>query len=182
MKNDRFRIYGIRKEQTIKVIENVGEKIIERKLTPNKISNLDKFIIRGKQQKVVKFSIEKPERFIIEGFEKEEEPEENIEESVVEISILTKPKKILPNIIKRLERFNITGIEQTKEEFVPVKRKGFVEKIKPLFWIMFAVIPATTATPATGVSIFKKFIRKAEKRFASLTSGLLAREKKYWRI
>ena len=131
MKNDRFRIIGIRKEQPIKVIEKVEEKIIEKKLTPNKISNLDKFIIKGKQQKVIKFRIEKPERFIIEGFEKEEEePEENIEESVVEISILTKPKKILPNIIKKLERFNITGIEQPKEEFVPVKRKGFVEKIK----------------------------------------------------
>ena len=31
---------------------------------------------------------------------------------------------------------------------------GFVEKINPLFWIMFAVIPAKTATPATGASIF----------------------------
>ena len=126
--NDRFIIYGIIKERPIKVIEKVEEKIIERKLTPNKISNLDKFIIKGKQQKVIKFRIEKPERFIIEGFEKEE-PEENIEESVVEISILTK-KKIVPNIIKKLEAFKITGIEQPKEEFVPVRRKGFVEKIK----------------------------------------------------
>ena len=124
MKNDRFRFYGIKKEQ-----EKVEEKIIERKLTPNKISNLDKFVIKGKEKKGIVIQIEKLEEFKIEGFEKEE-PEENIEENVVEISILRKQKEIIPNIIDNLEKFTIAGIEQPKEEYVPVRRKGFVENIK----------------------------------------------------
>ena len=69
----------------------------------------------------------KTERFIIEGLEKEE-PEENVEDSVIEISIIKKQKKVVQNKIKKLERFIIKG-NPKKEEYVPVQRKGFVEKI-----------------------------------------------------
>ena len=131
-KNDSFRIYGVKREEPIKKVE---EKLIERKIAPNTISNLDKFVIKGKNRINYK-NVVKLDRFLIEGLEEEEiiqrepEPEENIEENVVEIAILRKPKEIIPNQIEKLERFGLSETKKSNEEYVPVKRKGFVEKIK----------------------------------------------------
>ena len=100
----------------------------EKVIRPNKIIKYERFTYKGKQEKIVKNRVTKTERFIIEGLE-EVEKEENVEDSVIEISIIKKQKKVVPNKIKKSERFIIRGIAPKKEEYVPVQRKGFVEKI-----------------------------------------------------
>ncbi len=155
-KSESFQIKGIKKEE--KVVEKIVEKVIikneHKKVISNSIEYLDEIAINGKEKddykKIIKgekFSIRgKPKTIKREETEKEEiqkevieveqGPEDYIEESVVEISILIKPKKKVQNEIKAVDSFNINGLEKIKEElkieqkeFVPVKRKGFAEKI-----------------------------------------------------
>ena len=173
-KLDNFKIRGIKKEPEVKIVE----KIVEKKVAPNKIIQLDKFLIRGKSRstyrkvlkqdtfiikgrekvdntqinmieeifikgkekkdnkriikldkfqikgkgkKVVINKIMKIDKIKLEGLEEEEkeviekEPEENIEENVVEFSIIRKQRKIGPNKIKKLERFRIAGTSKKVE-------------------------------------------------------------------
>ena len=101
IKNDRFQIKG--KEQ---------------KVVKNRIIKNEKIEYKGKVKKVVKNRILRYDRIQLKGLEKEEEekiPEDNIEESVIEVSYIKKPKKVMPNKIKKLERFKIKGVEPSKK-------------------------------------------------------------------
>ena len=131
---EKFAIEGKEKKEIRKIINLKGLFIKgkEKKVVINKITSPSKFQLRAiKRRQIVEKQqvVEKQE--VIE----EKEPYENIEENVVEISILRKQKKIEPNEIIIIDSIHIDGIEQIKEEkeeeeYVPIKRKGFVEKIK----------------------------------------------------
>ena len=132
IKNDKIQLEGEEKIDNKQIIkkDRIQLRGKEQKVVKNRIIKNEKIIYKGKERKVVKNRISKVDKFIIEGLEKEEiEPEENIEDNVIEFSIIKKQKKVVTNKIKRLERFIIKGIQKPKEEYVPVKRKGFAEKI-----------------------------------------------------
>ena len=101
MKNDKFLIKGA-----------------EKKVVINKIIKNEKITYKGKEKKGVKNKIVKKDKIQINGFEKvkEKEPEENIEDNVIELSIIKKQKKVMPNKIKKLDRFKIRGIERPKQK------------------------------------------------------------------
>ena len=119
IKNERIQYKGKGK----KVIENkiiknerIQYKGKEKKVIENKIIKNERIQCKGKEKKTIKNKIFRNDRIKLEGFEKEEkEPEENIEESVIEICLLKKQKNIVPNKIKKLERFKIKGLEEPKE-------------------------------------------------------------------
>jgi hypothetical protein len=117
---DKFDIKGKEKED-IKIVA-LDEFLIKGK---EKVENIqimkpDKIQLKGKERKVALNTIIKIDKIKIEGLEREvieeKAPEENIEENVVEISILTKQKIVTPNQISKLERFKITGAEEKKVE------------------------------------------------------------------
>ena len=121
-----FQIRGIPqpKPKQKKIVKNRIAKIDkflikgeEKKIVENKIIKNEKVQYKGKEKKIVKNKIIRKDKIQINGFEKEEkEPEENIEENVIELSIIKKQKKIMPNKIKKLERFKIRGIERPKQK------------------------------------------------------------------
>ena len=124
-KVDRIAIKG-KEKIDYKDIVYLDELIIEgkEKIDNNKIIKVDKFKIQGIKQKpkVVKEVkvVEKVKEEKVEEKEEEEEkePEEYFEENVVEISILSKQKKIMPNVVRILERFRIKGSEKKIEPYV----------------------------------------------------------------
>ena len=120
-KIDKFLIKGEEKKIVINKIiknENVQYKGKEKKIVKNRIIKNENVQYKGKEKKIVKNKIIRKDKIQINGFEKEEEkePEENIEENVIELSIIKKQKKIVPNKIKKLERFKIRGIERPKQK------------------------------------------------------------------
>ena len=135
---EMFQIDGLEKEDNNEIIyvddikllgkekKVVKNKIVKndkiqfkgavKKVIKNKIDKKDKIQLKGKEKKVFKNYVTKVDKIELLGMEKEEkEPEENIEESVVEISIIRKQKKVVPNKVKILERFKIKGIEKPKK-------------------------------------------------------------------
>ena len=66
---ENFKIYGIKKEPEVKIVEKIVEKKVERKIAPNKITNTGKLLVKGKT-KVVKEKILKLDTFFIKGKEK----------------------------------------------------------------------------------------------------------------
>ena len=124
-KVDRIAIKG-KEKIDYKDIVYLDELIIEgkEKIDDNRIIKVDKFKIQGIKQKpkVVKEVkvVEKVKEEKVEEKEEEEEkePEEYFEENVVEISILSKQKKIMPNVVRILERFRLKGSEKRIEPYV----------------------------------------------------------------
>ena len=121
IKNDKIEYKGkeMKKVGQNRIMKN--EKIEYRgkgkkKVVPNKIIKNEKIEYKGKGKKTVKNKIFRNDKIQINGLEIEEkEKEENIEESVIELSIIKKQKKIVPNKIKELERFRIKGMDKPKE-------------------------------------------------------------------
>ena len=104
LKNERFRIKGIPRK--------------EIKVVPNKVIKLDQFELIG---------------------EGRVEVEEKVEDKVIKRKVEKKVEKKAPNKILKLDSFQLNGIDKEKQEemeeiieennAVPVKRKGFAEKI-----------------------------------------------------
>ncbi len=140
IKSDKFQIKG-KVQKNIKKISKLENFVIKgrEKIDNKKISTLDelfikgkekvdrkkivkndKFQIKGKEKKIIRNKIQKVDKIKIEGLEEEKKeekvPEENIQESVIDISIIRKQKKIVPNTIRKLERFRIKGAEKKKVE------------------------------------------------------------------
>ena len=108
-KRDNIRIYGIKKEPEVKIVEKIVEKKVERKVVPNKILKVDKITLKGEEKLDVKKIIKlgsvhlkgrkktdirkkvNEDMFQIEGLEKEEYINEII--YVDDIQILGKQKK-----------------------------------------------------------------------------------------
>ena len=103
----------------IESLEIKGKEKEEKKKVKNKVIQIESLEIKGKEKKekkIVKNKICRVDKIRIKGFEKEEQDqEENIEDNVIEISLLGKKKKIVQNKIKKLDRFKIKGIEKPKE-------------------------------------------------------------------
>ena len=123
IKNEKITYKGKQKKIVKNRIMKIDKFLIEgeeKKFGINKIIKNEKIAYKGKEKKIVKNKIIRKDKIQIKGFEKEEEPEkvqeENIEENVIELSIIKKQKKIIPNKIKKLERFRIRGIEIPKQK------------------------------------------------------------------
>ena len=99
-KMERFSFRGIKKKPEIKYIERFIKE--NKEIVPNEVVIIDRIELIG-EEKPVEVKIEKKE---------------------VKVE-----KKVIPNKVLKNDRFMIKGKEKVKEEYVPVKRKGFVEKI-----------------------------------------------------
>ena len=156
---DNFLIYGIEKIPQVEVVEKVVEKSVEKNAIPNKISKSGSFRIYGVEKKSTPNKVFKTERFRINGeprkvktdvpnqifnldsFEIKGTGTGKREEVKVEEKVINRRvEKITgPNEILKLDSFQLDGKskpkiveeEHQKEEkdVVPIKRKGFVEKI-----------------------------------------------------
>jgi hypothetical protein len=137
MKNDRFRIYGLEKEEK-KVVPNkvmkndrfriYGLEKEEKKVEPNKVMKNDRFRIYGleKEEKVVEPNrVMKNDRFRIYGLEKEEkvvEPNRIMKSDRFRIYGLEKEEKIVePNKVMKNDRFRINGIPKVEKVVEPNK-------------------------------------------------------------
>jgi hypothetical protein len=125
-KLETFVIKGREKIDNKKII-TLDELFIKgkEKVDRKKIVKSDKFQIKGKEKKVVINKITYPSKFQLRAIKRREiikeekaeivekqeveEPIENIEENVVEISILRKQKIIEPNQIISLDNLKIDG-------------------------------------------------------------------------
>ena len=117
--SENIEIKGKEKKVIVnKIIKNerIQYKGKEKKIIENKIIKNERIQYKGKEKKIIKNKIFRNYRIKLEGFEREEkEPEENIEESVIEICLLKNQKKIVPNKIKKSDRFKIKGLEEPKD-------------------------------------------------------------------
>ncbi len=92
-------------EMEVKEEKKEEKKEIKKEKKDVEMKNLERFRYSGILRQPNK--IKKGDRFKFEGF----------------------TKKVEPNKLLKAERFVIYGSNKPKEEYVPVKRKGFVEKI-----------------------------------------------------
>jgi len=135
-KRDNIRIYGIKKEPEVKIVEKIVEKKVERKVVPNKILKVDKITLKGEEKLDVKKIIKlgsvhlkgrkktdirkkvNEDMFQIEGLEKEEYINEII--YVDDIQILGKQKKeekkVIKNKISKVDKIQLLGMEKEEKE------------------------------------------------------------------
>ena len=86
-----------------------------------------------------------------------------IETLIIDFAILKSPLPEKSVFLKYSPNFGAT--------FENFGSSGFQLKIKPLFWIMFARTPATTATRLVGKIIFMYSEKNRDASLPSVTSG-----------
>jgi hypothetical protein len=164
-KMERFRIKGAEKKKVEpnKIRKADRFKINAVKKESNKINNIDRFRYSGKKKEENK--INKEDKFVIRGTSKEVKKEEKIikKRESNKISNIDKfrysgDKKILmPNQIKKVERFRIIGIP--KKEVVQEKEDLFPEYVESL---VIKGIPAIKPKPKVIEKVVEKVVEKTK--------------------
>ena len=166
-KVDKIKIKGLEQEIKEEKLpeENIEESVIDfaiiqkrRKIVPNTIRKMERFRIKGAEKKKVEPNkIRKADRFKINAVVKESNKINNIDRFRFSGKKKEENKiNIMPNQIKKVERFRIIGIPkkvvQEKEELFP----EYVESI------IIKGIPAIKPKPKVIEKVVEKVVEKTK--------------------